>query len=219
MTDARPPRADALRNRQRVLEVARTVFATEGLAVPIDKIADRAGVGVGTLYRHFPTKEALYAAVVLKRLEDAAVEARELARAPDPGPAFFRFLGLLVREASAKKDLVEALAASGSQVKESIGGAKKELGAALGKLLARAQRAGVVRKDATVADVFALIHGPFAAMGSHGTDARDVGARERIFEIVCDGLRAQKTESSRRGTSPLGGTSPPQRVRAAPTMK
>jgi AcrR family transcriptional regulator len=194
MSVPRPPRADALRNRQRVLEVAREVFATAGLAVPIDKIADLAGVGVGTLYRHFPTKEALYAAVVLTRLEQAAAEARDLVRAPDPGAAFFRFLGLLVMEGAAKKDLVEALAASGPQVKESIVGAKKELGTALGKLLARAQRAGAVRKDVTVPDVFALIHGPFAAMGPQGADP---AARERILGIVCDGLRAQKRESAR----------------------
>jgi len=194
VTDARAPRADALRNRQRVLEVARQVFATEGLAVPIDKIADLAGVGVGTLYRHFPTKEALYAAVVLQRLEDAANEARDLAKAPDPAAAFFGFLARLVEEGSAKKDLVEALAATSSQLRDSIGDAKKELGAALGKLLARAQRAGAVRKDATVADVMALIHGPFAAMGPHG---RDPAARMRIFGIVCDGLRTQKRESSR----------------------
>ncbi|HTB74709.1 MAG TPA: helix-turn-helix domain-containing protein [Polyangiaceae bacterium] len=194
MSDARPPRADALRNRQRVLEVAREVFATEGLAVPIDKIADLAGVGVGTLYRHFPTKEALYAAVVLTRLENAAAEARDLAKAPDPEAAFFRFLGLLVQEGSAKKDLAEALATSGPQVKESIVGAKKELGTALGKLLARAQRAGAVRRDATVADVFALIHGPFAAMGPQGADP---AARQRLFGIVCDGLREQKRASAR----------------------
>ena len=194
MSEARLPRADALRNRQRVLEVAREVFATEGLAVPIDKIADLAGVGVGTLYRHFPTKEVLYAAVVLTRLEHAAAEARDLAKAPDPGAAFFQFLGLLVQEGSAKKDLIEALATSGPQVKESIVEAKKELAAALGKLLARAQRAGAVRKDATVPDVFALIHGPFAAMGPQGTDP---AARQRIFGIVCDGLRTRTRESPR----------------------
>jgi AcrR family transcriptional regulator len=189
MTDDRPLRADAVRNRQRVLEVAEQVFATEGVAVPIDEIARRAEVGVGTLYRHFPTKEALYAAVVLSRLEAATARAQELAKAPDPGEAFFVFLEHLVKIGSMKKDLMEALAASGADVKESLGGAKKDLADALGKLLARAQRAGHVRRDATVADVFALIHGPFAVAGQHGADA---AARARLFAMVCDGLRARR---------------------------
>lgn len=186
MSDEKPLRADAVRNRQRVLEVAQEVFATEGIAVAIDEIARRAGVGVGTLYRHFPTKEALYAAVVLQRLESAAGEARELVKAPDAGAAFFDFIGRMVHEGSIKRDLFEALGATGAQFKESFGGAKKELAAALGKLLARAQRQGAVREDATVPDVFALIHGPFAVAGHNGADA---AARRRLFAIVCDGLR------------------------------
>jgi AcrR family transcriptional regulator len=197
MNEIKPLRADAVRNRQRVLEVAQEVFATEGLAVPIDTIADRAGVGVGTLYRHFPTKEALYAAVVLRRLEQTASEARELATAADPEAAFFESLDILVRHGAAKKDLIEALAMTDTDFKESLGDAKKELKAAIGKLLARAQDAGAVRKDATIADVFALIHGPFSAMGPQGADPR---GRERLFEIVCDGLRARRGEPS-RGTA------------------
>jgi AcrR family transcriptional regulator len=190
----KPMRADARRNRERLIAAAREVFGQEGATASMEAIARHARVGVGTLYRHFPTKEALYAAVVLTRLENAAAEARDLAKAPDPEAAFFRFLGSLVQEGSAKKDLAEALATSGPQVKESIVGAKKELGTALGKLLARAQRAGAVRKDATVADVFALIHGPFAAMGPQGADP---AARQRLFGIVCDGLREQKRASAR----------------------
>ena len=66
---ARPMRADAVKNRQRILEAAEEIFATEGVSVPIDAVAERAGVGVGTLYRHFPTKEALFEAIVMARLE------------------------------------------------------------------------------------------------------------------------------------------------------
>jgi AcrR family transcriptional regulator len=188
MTDEKPLRADALRNRRRVLEVAQEVFATEGLAVPIDEVARRAGVGVGTLYRHFPTKEALFAAVVLSRLEAAVADAQDRLGSPEPGPAFFGFIEQLVRHASSKKDLLEALGATGSEFKASFGDAKNELRAALAKLLARAQRAGAVRRDATVADVFALIYGPFAAIG-RDTDPK---ARARLLSIVCDGLRAKR---------------------------
>jgi AcrR family transcriptional regulator len=187
MTDDKPIRADALRNRKRVLEVAQEVFATEGLAVPIDEIARRADVGVGTLYRHFPTKEALYAAVVLSRLEAAVADAQALMRSLDPGAAFFGFVERLVQQGSVKKDLIEALGEMDSGFKASLGDAKTEFKGALAKLLARAQRAGAVRKDATVADVFALIHGPFAAIGR---DA-DPKARARLLNIVCDGLRAR----------------------------
>src|SRR5271170_7879529 len=110
MTQPRPLRADAERNRQRVLEIAQQVFATEGLAVPIDEIARRAGLGVGTLYRHFPTKEALFEAIVIGRIEGLVDYAREGARAPDPGVAFFGFLSRMVEEGSAKKDFLGALA-------------------------------------------------------------------------------------------------------------
>src|SRR5580704_7958811 len=79
----RPLRVDARQNRERVLDVAKAVFSAEGLDVPIDEIARRAGLGVGTLYRHFPTKGALFQAIVLGRMEHLVEEARALAEAPD----------------------------------------------------------------------------------------------------------------------------------------
>src|SRR5438105_699085 len=82
-------RADARRNRQRVLEAAEAVLATHGLAAPIDEIARAAGVGVGTVYRHFPTKEALLEAIVLSHLEPILAEVRSLLTAADPGGALF----------------------------------------------------------------------------------------------------------------------------------
>jgi AcrR family transcriptional regulator len=190
---ARPLRADAQRNRQRVLEVAQEVLATEGIGVPIDEIARRAGVGVGTLYRHFPTKEALLAAVVLSRIEGAAADARSLAKASDPGAAFFGFLERLARDGVAKRNLIDALAATGPEVKASytdaFAAAKADMVAAAGKLLARAQRAGAVRRDVTIGDVLIMIHGPFTALARHGGDP---GAHERLLAIVRDGLRARR---------------------------
>ncbi len=85
-------RADALKNRERILEAAETTFASLGLSVPIDVVAQRAGVGVGTLYRHFPTKEALFEAIVTTRLEDLLDETKTRCDASDPGDAFFVFL-------------------------------------------------------------------------------------------------------------------------------
>src|SRR5579859_3112251 len=112
-------RADAERNRQRVLEVAQAVFAAEGLAVPIDEIARRAGLGVGTLYRHFPTKEALFEAIVIDRM-GALVDA-------DAGEAFFAVLGRVIEEGAVKKDFIDALSAMSTDVKRALGATKEEL--------------------------------------------------------------------------------------------
>src|SRR6476620_4963253 len=88
----RPLRADAARNREKVLRAARDAFAESGYGVPLDEIAARAGVGPGTVYRHFPAKEALFQAVVTARIEDLIDNARARTDADDPGGAFFGFL-------------------------------------------------------------------------------------------------------------------------------
>lgn len=184
---AKPLRADAARNRQRVLEVAQDVFASEGLAVPIDEIARRAGVGVGTVYRHFPTKEALFQAIVLSRMQRLAAEAKTLVRAPDPGEAFFGFFFRLIEEGAAKRDLMDALAGSGLDVKRAAGAIHTELKTTMARLLRRAQKSGAIRKDVVMEDVMALVTGAFAALGRHPGDA---AARKRLAEIVCNGIRA-----------------------------
>src|SRR5882757_6437486 len=102
-------RADARRNRARVLAVAAEVFAAEGLSVPVHEIARRAGVGTGTVSRHFPTKEALIEAIVADRLEWLADQAKSLATAHDPGEAFFGYCDLLGTHGPAIRGLIEAL--------------------------------------------------------------------------------------------------------------
>ena len=89
----RPLRADARRNREQVLRAAREAFAESGYGVPLDEIAARAGVGPGTVYRHFPAKEALFQAVVTARIEDLLGDARARADGDDPGGAFSAFSG------------------------------------------------------------------------------------------------------------------------------
>src|SRR5258708_35434152 len=88
-------RSDAVRNKKLIVQAAREVFATAGLAAPIDEIAQRAGVGTGTLYRHFPTKEALFEAVVIRAVEDLVEEARRLIAGKEPKTAFFKLLSQL----------------------------------------------------------------------------------------------------------------------------
>src|SRR3569833_4233648 len=93
-------RADARRNRAKVLAAAEEAFAADGLAVPRVDIARRAGVGAGTVYRHFPSKEALFQAVVLERIEQFAEEARALATAANPGDAFLDYFVRVIKQAS-----------------------------------------------------------------------------------------------------------------------
>jgi AcrR family transcriptional regulator len=182
----RPPRADAVRNRARVLEAAEAVFAAEGISVPVDVIAEKAGVGVGTLYRHFPTKEKLFEAILVERMTDIAADARARVGSDDPGAAFFGFLEHLVAESASKRDLIMALAGSGIELELVAADAKKELEAAVGELLEVAQAAGTVRTDVTTPVVLTLISGTCMA-----TDRphQEVPSAD-ILKIVCDGLRS-----------------------------
>lgn len=187
MAKKRALRADAERNREHVLKVAQDVFAAEGLAVPIDEIARRAGLGVGTLYRHFPTKEALFLAIVVDRMEHLVAEARALATAPDPGEAFFGFLSRMIHERSAKRDFMDALSGSGADLGRTLAAIKASYRAALAVVLQRAQDCGAVRRDVSVREVHALVTGTFGALDQLGKDAAQ--ARRRLLAIVCDGLR------------------------------
>jgi AcrR family transcriptional regulator len=182
--EERLPRADALRNRARILEAAEVVFAAEGIEAPVDTIAEKAGVGVGTLYRHFPTKEKLCEAILLDRLAALTADARALADAEDPAAAFFAFLQHFVDEGAAKRDLIVAVMGAGVEFEQSAAGVKDELREAVGVLLARAQSVGAVRPDVTADAVLSLASGTCQAAAHSGT----VPARD-LLGIVCDGLR------------------------------
>jgi AcrR family transcriptional regulator len=183
----RPLRADARRNRQRVLEVAFAVFAAEGLAVPVHEIARRAGVGTGTVSRHFPTKDALFEAVFLDRVDRLADCARSLAAAADPGAAFVEFFSLLVAEGAANRGLAEALAGTGFDLQAAASGPERDVMAALRDLLVRAQAAGALRDDIEIDDVKALLEGVLA----RERGAADAAARDRMIAIISAGLRAR----------------------------
>jgi AcrR family transcriptional regulator len=186
MMKPRALRADAERNRVQILEVAEAVFATEGLGVPIDEIARRAGLGVGTLYRHFPTKEALFAAILVQRMTEATAQARAALAKDDAGSAFFHFLRGMVTGWRKKKDFMEALANAGADMKE-VARAKHEFHDVLGTLLERAQAEGRVRTGVSIGEVLALVSGTFMALERHGITEE---GRDRMLAIVLDGLRA-----------------------------
>ena len=183
---ARPLRADAQRNRTRILEAAENVFAVEGIDVPVDLIAEKAGVGVGTLYRHFPTKEKLCEAVLLDRLLALTVDAQALADAEDPKAAFFGFLTHFVEEGAAKRDLIVAVMGAGMEHDEFSEAVKQDLNDAIGVLLQRAQAVGAVRPDVQPDAVLALLGATCqATVHSAAAPALD------LLTIVCDGLRVQ----------------------------
>lgn len=183
----KPLRADAARNRASVLAAAQEAFAADGLGVPLDEIARRAGVGAGTVYRHFPTKEALFEAVILDRITRLVDYARDLATAADPGAAFFDFLRTMVFGATTSKDLSDAIAASTLTNAAGIMAAKQALTEAGGELLDRAQRAGAVRADVGTTELMMLITGTVAALHQQpGQPHR----HDVVFAVLRDGLEA-----------------------------
>ncbi|MEU2674566.1 TetR/AcrR family transcriptional regulator [Streptomyces sp. NPDC007164] len=179
-------RSDARRNRARVLEAAQEAFASEGLGVPLDEIARRAGVGSGTVYRHFTSKEALFETIVLGRLEQLADQAEKLADSDDPAAAFFEFLSLTIEEGGVRRDMVDALAGEDVEASAAVPRARRRLRRSIGKLLFNTQQAGAVRDDISVADLMALITGLILARNRNDGGA---AVPQRVLSVVCDGLR------------------------------
>ena len=177
----RPPRADARRNREKVLQAARDAFAASGYGVSLDEIAARAGVGPGTVYRHFPSKEELFEAVTTARVRELIDDARSHSGDADPGQAFFGFLGRIRQEAAAKRDLPEAIAIPGPL--------QDDLHAALDALLRRAQQAGAVRPEITTPDIIVLLKGLLHSINDTPPGIASQALAERLLTVVTDGLR------------------------------
>ncbi|MFC4121076.1 TetR/AcrR family transcriptional regulator [Nonomuraea zeae] len=185
-TSARPLRADARRNRERVLQIAQEALASDGLTISFDEIARRAGFGVGTVYRHFPTKEALFEAVLLGRIERFVADARAQATAEDAGKAFFGWFTRVVEQAAANQALCDMLDSGSGMAFRPGSTLEDDFADAVGRLLARAQRAGAVRRDLAAADVLDLLRGCLAAERR----ARTRAGAARMAGVICDGMRA-----------------------------
>ncbi|WP_328385679.1 TetR/AcrR family transcriptional regulator [Streptomyces sp. NBC_00400] len=183
------PRADARRNRALVLQAARFAFEEQGLGVPLGEIARRAGVGAGTVYRHFPSKEALFRATIVERIELFTDTARDLAEAPDPGAVFFRFLSSVVRLVSRNKALCDALEAAGAGRFEPAPGVGQDFDDALEVLLGRAQEAGAVRRDVGIADLRALLVGCLSMERARAATGAEPGEQGLMTALMCDALR------------------------------
>ncbi|HEX3595775.1 MAG TPA: helix-turn-helix domain-containing protein [Polyangiaceae bacterium] len=179
-------RADARRNRCRILEAAEAVFASKNVGASTEEVAAAAGVGIGTVFRHFPTKNALLEALLIAKLRRLVEEAEELSSSEDPRAALFTFFTHMLEQSSSKKAFSEALAAAGVDVRGATLETKRDLGNAVNKLLCNAQRAGTVRKDVQVPELMALMAGASHA-AEHATNSHEVATR--ALAIIFDGLR------------------------------
>ena len=179
-------RADAQRNRLRILEAAEEVFAQLGLAVPIDEVAKRAGVGVGTVYRHFPTKEALMVELVRQKFRLFSATVREALECD--GEPLAVLADVLLRNAdAAARDatMQQALAGADEHIWTQAQPEQQELSGLTETLIARARQAGTIRPDITAADIGMLMCGVSATMG-HNAPGFDW---HRHLELVIDMLR------------------------------
>lgn len=184
-------RADARRNRERVLVAARALFAEHGAGASLDDVARRAGVGPGTLYRHFPNREALQEAVYRESIEDVCARGRELGSTLSPGAALDRWLELLVEHMASRRGLAEALVASAGKDSEVFVACHRALHDTGGELVERAQAAGAVRADLEHRDLLWLVHGVAQAAEGDGGDARAA----RMLAITLAGLRVSAAPS------------------------
>lgn len=179
----RPMRADARRNYDRLVTAAAAAFTEHGLDAPLDDIARRAGVGAGTLYRHFANREALMEAVYGAQVESVCSRAATLAATQPPAEALTLWLRDLVAHISAKRGLAAAIMAGGGDTSPAFAACKTALRDAAGSLLDRAQAAGAVRPDLTLDDLLRLMHG-VAVSSEYSPDGP-----ERLITFVIDGLR------------------------------
>lgn len=178
----RPLRADARRNRERIMRAAGAVFADRGVDAQIDDVARRAKVGVGTVYRHFPTKEALVEAVVAERFEEIAGYAEEALERSDAWEGFCELIWRAAERNAADRAFCECVAMTDQRhVVESCG-----LGRATTELMRRARAQGAMRADATPADVPIMM----SAAGSVMRTNPSPEAWRRYLTLMLDGLRA-----------------------------
>jgi AcrR family transcriptional regulator len=181
----RKPRADAVRNRERVLEAAKAVFSAGGSEASLEAVARHAGVGIGTLYRHFPTREALYEAVYRREVEQLGDLAEQLQTAPEPVDALRRWLRANVEFVATKKGMVAALALVAHGSTELHAYSFDRLTKAVGALLSCAVAAGEIRSDISAEDVLRALIGMCYMHDQPGWQATAL----RLLDVFVDGLR------------------------------
>ncbi|MDN3241772.1 TetR/AcrR family transcriptional regulator [Glycomyces tritici] len=182
----RPLRADAIRNRARILEAAEAVFAEQGASVATDAVAARAGVAIGTVFRHFPTKPDLLKAVVMNLQDRIVAEADAMVRDEGAVTALFEFCSLVMNAGASHRDVFERLAETGVQVR--VADALVRLRPAVDVLLQRARGGGAVRPDLSTDELIALL----AAVCQEAiADDWSAAFRRRSLDLLFTGLRPE----------------------------
>jgi AcrR family transcriptional regulator len=180
----RKPRADAIRNRERVLEAAKVVFSAGGPEASLEAVAQTAGVGIGTLYRHFPTREALFEAVYRREVQQLADLAEQLKEKAQPVDALRRWMRSNVRFVATKKGMSEALALAAYKNSELFSYSFDQLTRAVGGLLDRAIAAGEIRDDITPEDLLRALVGMCYMHDQPGWQTSVL----RLVDVFIDGL-------------------------------
>ena len=189
-----PMRADARRNRELLLAAALAAFTERGADdTSLEEIARRAGVGIGTLYRHFPGRTALLEAVYTDQVAALCQRAGELAASEPPGAALAAWMRELVEFSATKQNLTSALAADYDKDAPVFSACRDDLLAAATALLTRAQQAGAVRPDVQPLDLLRLSHGVAAATAR----ADDAEQAERLLSLMLNGMLTDPAGGSR----------------------
>jgi AcrR family transcriptional regulator len=183
----RPKRADARRNYEKLLVAARAAFAENDVDASLEDIARRAGVGIGTLYRHFPTRQALLEAAYVDEVEAMAAAAADLATLP-PWEALSTFLRRFMQYATTKRAIGQELMAYVPADADVFAACRHAITSAGEPLLRRAQDAGIVRPDVSFTEVGRMVSGIASVRVSNAAEL------ERIFELALDGLRYRQAD-------------------------
>jgi len=181
----RPLRTDARINREKLVGAAATLFASAGVAVPLEAVAKQAGVGIGTLYRHFPTRDALVEAVYRQEIDRLCSAADELLRIHRPDVALEEWMRRFVTYAAAKRGMSSALQSIVASNAELYASTRDRLLTAIASLLGAAVAAGTVRADMAPEDVLQAMSGVWLIPDGEGWNAR----AQRLLQLLMDGLR------------------------------
>lgn len=194
LDNSRKPRADALRNRDRLLEAARTVFSAGGAEASLEAVARTAGVGIGTLYRHFPTREALFEAVYRHEVQQLADLAEHLRKEKRPIEALRQWMHSIVKFVATKKGMSSALALAIAKDSDLVSDSSDRLTRAIGSLLDQAIEAGEIRGDVSAEDLLRTVVGICYTHDQPGWQKNVL----RLLDVFIDGLR---NRSNKRQTA------------------
>ncbi|MFF1837563.1 TetR/AcrR family transcriptional regulator [Streptomyces sp. NPDC058231] len=189
-TPVRPMRADARRNYDRLLGEARAAFAEHGTDASLEDIARRAGVGIGTLYRHFPNRHALMNAVFQEAVASLLTRSQELAEADRPCEGLVEWLGAIITHAGEYRGLAQALMSTSRDENSALSDCNVPLREAGARLLTRAQDGGTVRADVSIGDLMQLTNAIALAAEQAPEDPELAG---RLLTLTLQGLKGPRS--------------------------